>query len=157
MSAVDRGKVGQLEHVNAPQSLSPYPSKWSDQDFREAFESLRIPNEMFHHREHIRLAWVYSRHFPQEQALARMVQGIQAFAKHHGAASKYHHTITVAWMRLVWHAARPAPPAPDFNTFAAAHPHLFNPRLLEDFYSIARLQSDAARHAWFEPDLHSLP
>jgi hypothetical protein len=130
---------------------------WTDQDFREAFESLRIPNEMFQHREHIRLAWIYSRHYPQEQALARMVQGIQAFAKHHGAASTYHHTITVAWMRLIWHDARPAPPAQDFNTFAAAHPHLFHPRLLEYYYSKARLQSDAARHDWLEPDLRPLP
>jgi len=85
------------------------------------------------------------------------VQGIRAFAKHHGAGSKYHHTITVAWMRLVRHAARPAPPAQNFNSFAAAHPGLFNPQLLEDYYSKARLQSDAARHDWIEPDLRSLP
>jgi hypothetical protein len=146
--------------VNPPSGVSrraPYPSELSDQDFREAFESLRIASEMFHHREHIRLAWIYSRHFPQEQALSRMVQGIQAFARHHGAAAKYHHTVTVAWMRLVWHAANPSPPAPDFNAFAAAHPHLFNPRLLEYYYSKARLQSDAARYDWLDPDLRPLP
>jgi hypothetical protein len=112
---------------------------------------------MFHHREHIRLAWIYSRHFPQEQALSRMVQGIQAFAKHHGAASKYHHTITVAWMRLVRDAVRQAPQASDFNTFAAAHVHLIHPRLLEKYYSKARLQSDAARYGWLDPDLRPLP
>jgi hypothetical protein len=133
------------------------PDACSDEDFREAFESLKIPNEMFHHREHIRLAWIYSRQFPQEEALGRMMQGIQAFAKHHGAASKYHHTITVAWMRLVRDAVRQAPQAPEFNTFAAAHVHLFHPRLLEYYYSKARLQNDAARHGWVEPDLRSLP
>src|SRR5713226_10608174 len=137
MPGIDLSTAGPPENSPSGKPATTVPDACSDQDFREAFESLRIPNEMFHHREHIRLAWIYSRHFPQEEALARMVQGIQAFAKHHGAASKYHHTINVAWMRLVWHAARPAPPAPDFNTFAAAHPHLFNPRLLEDFYSIA--------------------
>src|SRR5260370_14877335 len=125
MSAVDRVKAGQLEHGYAPHSLSPYPSEWSDRDFREAFESLRIPNEMFHHHEHIRLAWIYSRHFPHEQALTRMVQGIRAFAEHHGAASKYHHTITVAWMPLVSPAARLAPPAPNFNTFPSPPPPPF--------------------------------
>jgi hypothetical protein len=146
-----------LEQASAPQPQSVHPSDWTDEDFREAFESLRIPKEMFHHREHIRLAWIYSCHFPPQQALARMVQGIQAFAKHHGAAAKYHHTITMAWMCLVRHAACPAPQAPDFSTFAVAHVHLFNPRLLEYYYSKARLQSDAARHAWIEPDLRSLP
>ena len=157
MPAVDRGTAGELERRSARQPLSTHPSDWTDQEFREAFESLQIPSEMFHHREHIHLAWMYSCNFPQEQALARMVQGIQAFAKHHGAAAKYHHTITAAWMRLVWHAVRQSSLAPDFHTFACAHPYLFHPRLLEDYYSAARLQSDAARHAWIEPDLRSLP
>lgn len=157
MPGIDHSAAGPAESLSSGKPAATIAEAWTDQDFREAFESLRIPNEMFQHREHIRLAWIYSRHYPQEQALARMVQGIQAFAKHHGAASKYHHTVTVAWMRLVWHDARPAPPAQDFNTFAAAHPHLFHPRLLEYYYSKARLQSDAARHDWFEPDLRPLP
>jgi hypothetical protein len=157
MPGIDLSTAGPPDNSPSRTPASAVPDAWTDEDFRDAFESLRIPNEMFHHREHIRLAWIYSRQYPQEQALALMVQGIQAFAKHHGAASKYHHTITVAWMRLVRHAVRLAPSAPDFNTFASAHPRFFNPRLLEYYYSKARLQSDAARHAWTEPDLRSLP
>jgi hypothetical protein len=157
MPGIDPFTIGLPENSSSRKPASTIPEAWTDQDFREAFESLKIPNEMFHHREHIRLAWIYSRHFPQDQALSRIVRGIQDFARHHGAAHKYHHTVTVAWMRLVWHAARPAPPAPDFDTFAAVHPHLFNPRLLEYYYSKARLQSDAARHDWLEPDLRPLP
>jgi hypothetical protein len=157
MPGIDFSTAGPPENSSSRRDASTVPEAWTDEDFREAFESLRIPNEVFHHREHIRLAWIYSRQYSQEQALARMVQGIQVFAKHHGAASKYHHTITVAWMRLVQHAVRQAAPTPDFNAFASAHPRLFNPRLLEYYYSRARLQSDAARHAWIEPDLRSLP
>jgi len=100
---------------------------------------------------------IYSRQFPQEEALGRMVQGIQAFAKHHGAAAKYHHTITMAWMRLVRHAVRHAPRAPDFNTFAAANAHLFHPRLSSITTRRPGFQNDAARHGWVEPDLRSLP
>jgi hypothetical protein len=157
MSAADLTKFKLAEGTFSARTEAPHPSSWNDQEFREAFESLKIPNEMFRHREHIRLAWIYSRHFPEEQALALMVQGIQAFAKHHGASAKYHHTITVAWMRLVRHAAHSVPPAPDLNAFASVHPRLFNPQLLEYYYSKARLQSDAARNAWIEPDLRSLP
>jgi hypothetical protein len=157
MQGTDLFAAGTRESSSSGKRGTTVPEAWTDQDFREAFESLRIPNEMFHHREHIRLAWIYSREYPQEQALARMVQGIQAFAKHHGAAAKYHHTITVAWMRLVRHAACAPPQAPDFNTFAAAHVHLFHPRLLEYYYSKARLQSDAARYDWLDPDLRPLP
>lgn len=157
MPAIDLSPLGPRENSSSGKPLTTIPEAWTDEDFREAFESLKIPNEMFHHREHIRLAWIYSREYPQEQALARMVQGIQAFAKHHGAAAKYHHTITLAWMRLVRHAVREAPQAADFNTFAAAHAHLFHPRLLEYYYSKARLQSDAARYDWLDPDIRPLP
>jgi hypothetical protein len=157
MPDIDLSTIGPRGNPSSGKPVTSIPDAWTDEDFREAFESLRIPNEMFRHREHIRLAWIYSCRFPEEQTLALMVQGIQAFAKHHGAASKYHHTITVAWMRLVRHAAHSVPPALDFNAFASAHPRLFNPRLLEYYYSQARLQSDTARHAWIEPDLRSLP
>jgi|SRR4029077_18814057 len=157
MAGIEVSTIGPGEGSSSGKPVTTVPEAWTDKEFREAFESLRIPSEMFHHREHIRLAWIYSRQYPQEQALTRMVQGIQAFAKHHGAAAKYHHTITVAWMRLVWHAARSAPQAPDFKTFAAAHVHLFHPRLLEYYYLKARLQSDAARNDWLDPDLHPLP
>jgi len=157
MPDIDLSTAGPPENSPSRRHVSTVPEAWTDEGFREAFESLRIPNEMFRHREHIRLAWIYSRQYPQEQALARMAQGIRAFAKHHGAASKYHHTITVAWMCLVHHAVRQVPPAQDFPAFAAAHPRLFNARLLEDHYSKARLQSDAARQAWIEPDLRPLP
>src|SRR6266852_29237 len=157
MPGIDLSMAGPTENSPSGKPAKNVPEDWADEDFREAFESLRIPNEMVHHREHIRLAWMYSRQFPQEEALVRMMQGIQAFAKHHGAASKYHHTITVAWMRLVRDAVRQPQQAQDFNTFAAAHVHLFHPRLLEYYYSKTRLQSDAARYGWLDPDLRPLP
>src|SRR5260370_22081828 len=144
MPRIDLSPAGPPEKSPPGKPATTVPDAWSDEDFREAFESLKIPNEMFHHREHNRLAWIYSRQFPQEEALGRMVQGIQAFAKHHGAAGKYHHTITVAWMRLVRHAVRQSLQAPDFNTFASSPVHLFPPRLLDDGYSKAPLQNHAA-------------
>src|SRR5258708_2560838 len=106
MPGIDLSTAGPPENSPSGKSATTVPDAWSDEDFREAFESLKVPTEMFHHREHIHLAWIYSRQFPQEEALGRMVQGIQAFAKHHGAVSKYHHTITVAWLRLVRRAVR---------------------------------------------------
>lgn len=157
MPGIDLSTAGPPDNLPSRTPASAVPDAWTNEDFRVAFESLRITNEMFRHREHIRLAWIYSCRFPEEQALALMVQGIQAFAKHHGAKSKYHHTITVAWMRLVRHAVREGPQAPDFDTFAADHPHLFHPRLLGYYYSKARLQSDAARYDWLDPDLRPLP
>jgi len=157
MPATDPGNAGQKENALAAQPPSPDPSDWTDQEFCEAFESLKIPGEMFRHREHIRIAWIYSTHFTGEEALSRMIDGIRAFAKHHGAETKYHHTITLAWMRLVHHAVRSMPPGGEFASFVAAHPHLLDPQLLGQYYSSEKLKSDAARYAWIEPDLRSLP
>jgi hypothetical protein len=157
MPAVNSRDARPEENTPAPQPQSRNPSDWTDQEFCEAFESLKIPNGSFRHREHIRIAWIYSTHFSGEEALSRMVDGIRAFAKHHGAESKYHHTITLAWMRLVHHAVRSMPPGGDFTSFVAAHPHLLDPQILGQYYSPEKLKSDAARRAWFDPDLRSLP
>lgn len=132
-------------------------SVWTDQEFCEAFESQRIPKEWFRHREHIRVAWIYTTRYPEEAAVSRMAHGIRAFAKHYGVEGKYHHTITLAWMLLVRQAVDASPMAADFASFAAANPRLLNVSLLADYYSAELLQSDVARAEWVEPDRCPLP
>src|SRR6266852_5261757 len=34
-------------------------SAWSDEGFLRAFEDLSFPADLFHHREHIHVAWLY--------------------------------------------------------------------------------------------------
>ncbi len=157
MPAVDFSKSRSLELNSPAQGLSPDISDWTDQEFCESFESLRIPNELFRHREHIRLAWIYLTCFSEKEAASRMVQAIRAFAKHHGAEAKYHHTITLAWMHLVAHEVRCSPAGQHFSSFLIANPHLLDQRLLAEYYSSARLKSDAARNGWLEPDRQPLP
>ncbi len=157
MPAVDFRNSHSPELESPAQGLSSDISDWTDQEFRESFESLRIPNELFRHREHIRLAWVYLTRFSEKEAVSRMVQGIRAFAKHNGAGGKYHHTITLAWMHLVRHEVRCSPAGQHFSSFLAANPHLLNSQLLADYYSSASLKSDAARNGWLEPDRQPLP
>src|SRR6059058_4957277 len=76
-------------------------SAWSDEDFLRAFEDLSFPADQFRHREHIRVAWLYLKSSDATRAAERMAAGIRRFANHHGATRKYHHTLTLAWMRLV--------------------------------------------------------
>jgi len=73
----------------------------SDEEFLRAFEDLSFPPDRFHHREHIRVAWLYLKSTDATRAAERMSEGIRRFANHHGATQKYHHTLTLAWMRLV--------------------------------------------------------
>jgi len=126
----------------------------ADEEFVRAFEACNTPNEGFHHRDHIRLAWIYHRLYGREAA-ARIAAAIRKFAAHHGKSDKYHETVTQAWMRLVAHCSEAE--TADFESFAARHPELLDKTLLSEFYSDALLQSDLARERFAAPDRKPLP
>jgi hypothetical protein len=133
------------------------PADLTDNQFIAAMEQLQISNANFHHRDHIRLAWAYLRNSDLPLAEQKVSHCIRRFAARDNAPRKYHHTITLVWMRIVAAAMRLTPAIHTFEEFAAAHPVLFNARLPWTFYSVASLSSDAARTAWLDPDLHPLP
>ncbi len=137
--------------------ISSGASAWSDQDFLRAFEELSFPAELFHHREHIRVAWLYLKSTDASRAAELMSEGIRRFANHHGATQKYHHTVTLAWMRLVAAALVVTPEEHAFERFLSAHPELTDTSLLAKYYSKELLQSAGAREGWVEPDLQPLP
>src|SRR5262249_61516758 len=72
-----------------------------DRDFVAAFEAGTLPNEAFHHRDHVRLAWLYLRELPPAQALTRFTEGLRRFAAVHGKPGLYHETITWAYLLLI--------------------------------------------------------
>jgi len=129
----------------------------SDEVLVEEFESCRLPAAQFHHADHIRLAWIYLGRMSEEEATARIEQVIRRFAAHHGVSGKYHHTITLAWMRLVAAARRATPDVRAFEVFAKRSPQLFDMKSLNLYYSAERLASRDAKVEWVEPDLLKLP
>lgn len=132
-------------------------SAWSDEEFLRAFEDLSFPADQFHHREHIRVAWLYLKSSDATRAAERMAAGILRFANHHGATQKYHHTLTLAWMRLVAAALVETPEGRNFAQFLAEHRELGDKDLLKKYYSPELLQTKGAREGWVEPDLQPLP
>jgi hypothetical protein len=131
-------------------------SELSDDQFVAAMEGLAVPKEAFRHRDHIRLAWLYLQRSNAEEAGERFSVTVRRFAVHHGVPEKYHHTITLAWMRLIAASAILTPHL-DFNEFVAAHPFLLDVKLPWAFYSSERLASAEARTGWSAPDLHPVP
>ena len=125
----------------------------TDEEFAASFEACTLPD--FTHRDHIRIAWIYLQRFPYARAVDAMEKGVRRFAAHHGAHDKYHHTLTLAWMRLV--AAAAADPSDDFEAFLARHPHLLERDAPRRYYSGELLNSAPARAGWVEPDLNVLP
>ena len=71
----------------------------TDSDFVTAFEACALSNEDFHHRDHVRLAWLYLKDLPPEEALARFATGLRRFAHAHGKPGLYHRRSTLAGHR----------------------------------------------------------
>ena len=125
----------------------------TDEEFARAFEDLTLPNSAFHHRDHVRLAWIYLRRHPALEALARFTEGLRRFAAFHGHPGLYHETITWAYVLLVQERRQDG--ARDWPAFAAANPDLmaWKPSLLEDrYYRTETLWSERARRAFVWPD-----
>jgi len=124
----------------------------TDLEFLHAFESGRISPADFHHRDHLRLAWVQIGQLGAEGAAAAVASDIRRFAEEHGHHRLYHETLTRFWVRIVAHCAQPT-----FEETLARHPMLLSKELPLHHWNRDTLFSQEARAAWVEPDLLPLP
>jgi GNAT superfamily N-acetyltransferase len=146
---------------NDEHSLEAPPSRGSDEWFLEQFESRQWPLAQWHHRQHIKLAYLYLRRYSFDEATTRIRAGIQSY----NAANKipdtptsgYHETMTQAWLRLVDFALRENGPAESADHFFDAHPELWQSKTLRLFYSRDRFMSAEAKQKFIEPDLAPFP
>ncbi len=127
----------------------------NDIEFLGAFERGHL--HPFRHADHVRMAWLYLRQYGTDKGIVCIRKGLKHFATAHGAADKYHETITLFWVKLVDYARQHVAQTDDFEAFIAHCDHLLDTRLLAQHYSPARLASDMARRGWIEPDLKPLP
>jgi hypothetical protein len=128
----------------------------ADERFLAAFEAGQIANEGFHHRDHLRLAWIQVRRLGLERASEAVAGAIREFAARHGRADRYHDTMTRFWLRVVAiginrHGSL------RFDDLLAAEPHLLDKNLPFRHWSRELMASDEARRQWVEPDLGPMP
>ena len=130
----------------------------SDREFRAAFEAGAYAPADFSHRAHVRLAYVYLADSDVDLALERMRAALMAFLSHHGIpASKYHETLTRAWVLAVHHFMHRSPEASSADDFIERNPMLLDSKIMLTHYSADRLLSDAARADFVEPNLDPIP
>jgi len=128
----------------------------NDEEFLTAFEACTI--EEFHHRDHIKAAYLYLQPHPLEEAVARVRTGLQALAVAWSAPvddleKGYHETMTQAWVRLVHVTLIDHGAAESADAFCDQHPQLMQKTRLELFYSRDRLMTWTAKREFVEPDL----
>lgn len=128
----------------------------NDDEFLAAFESCTL--DEFHHRDHVKVAYLYLRRYPLDDAIAKVRAGLQALAVAWNAPvddleKGYHETMTQAWVRLVHLTLRDCGVAESANAFCDGQPQLMHKTRLELFYSRERLMTWEAKRGFVEPDL----
>ncbi|MDQ3283038.1 MAG: hypothetical protein M3Q69_16685 [Acidobacteriota bacterium] len=121
-----------------------------DRELVARFEDCTLPPHCFHHRAHVRIAWIYLREHPLLSALTRFRDSIQRYAGSLGALAKYHETVTFAFVFLI-HERMQLAPHDTFDAFAAANEDLFGD-ILSRYYSKDTLASEVARRTFVMPD-----
>jgi len=133
----------------------------SDDDFLEQFETGAWPLEDWHHRQHIKVAYLYLSRYPFETAMSRIRERIKAYNLGHNIpdlpTSGYHETMTQAWMRLVNSTLRQFGPAESADAFFERSPQLSEKKILRLFYSADVFMSPRAKFEFLESDLIPLP
>ena len=132
----------------------------TDEEFLSAFEACTLTD--FHHRDHIKLAYLHLLRHPPEEAAAKVGAGLRKFAAFHGAPTDkldvgYHETMTQAWVRLVHATLCEYGPAESADAFFEKQPQLAQKDSLRFFYTRDRLYSWQAKKEFIEPDLAPLP
>jgi hypothetical protein len=120
------------------------------------FEARTLANDAFRHREHVRLTWIYLTREPPEAVADRLCRSLLVLATSHGVPQRFHHTLTVAWVRII-DAARRAHPDLPFDALVDACPLLLDKDAPLAYYTREHLYSDDARKFWLEPNLKPLP
>jgi hypothetical protein len=134
----------------------------NDEAFLQQFEDCTWPFDQWHHRQHIKVAYLYLLRYPSlDNAIDRMRTAIKRYnaAQHVPEAPDrgYHETVTQAWMRLVHFTVSAYGPSANADEFFERHPQLWQFKVLRLFYSQEKLMSAEAKVRFVPPDITELP
>ena len=129
-----------------------------DRRFRAQFEAGQFPPAQFDHRAHLRLAYIYLAEHGTDKACQLMQHALLTFITSNGVdPSKYHDTITRAWIMAVRHFMEISPDAESADAFIENNPRMLDAGIMLTHYSAEVLFSDEARARFVEPDLDPIP
>ena len=118
------------------------------------FENDAVPEDSFHHADHVRLAFAYLCEYPVLQALEKFASALKRFATARGKTQLYNETITWALMLLIRERMARAGHQQVWVEFAAHNPDLFNWKdsVLKKYYREETLASELAKGTFLFPD-----
>ena len=125
----------------------------SNEELIHRFEADTIPEDSFHHADHVRLAFAYLCKYPVLQALEKFAGALKRYAAARGKPDRYHETITHAYFFLI-HERMARSPGADWGKFARENSDLLQWKdgILSRYYQEETLKSDLARNVFVFPD-----
>ncbi len=125
----------------------------SNQEFIRCFENDALPEDSFHHADHVRLAFAYLREYPVLQALEKFASALKRFATTRGKTQLYNETITFAYLFLIRERMARCEGV-GWEEFAHQNPDLliWKDGILSHYYQEATLRSELARNVFVFPD-----
>ena len=130
----------------------------SDREFIAQFEDCSLPAAAFHHRDHVRLAWLYLKGMPLLEAIARFCDGLKRFATANGKPDRYHETVSWAFLFLIHQRMMESQESSSTDLswpeFAATNTDLLNwkENILHRYYTAETLRSLRAKKSFLLPD-----
>jgi hypothetical protein len=135
--------------MTALPQLAPEPA-----DVLTAFERGTLDPAQFNHRLHLSLAWTYLQRDGFPEGALHFRRHLQAYVAKVGAESKYHETITWAYLALLnEELSLRSPPEESFDTMIQRRPDLLDHRngAIARCYRKAQLDSPDARRVFLLP------
>jgi hypothetical protein len=125
----------------------------TNQELIRGFENDAVPEESFHHADHVRLAFTYLCEYPVLQALEKFANALKRFAAARGKTQLYNETITCAYFFLI-RVRMVRSESADWEEFARHNSDLliWKGGILGRYYKETTLKSDLARAVFLFPD-----
>src|SRR5437870_3020069 len=126
----------------------------TDEEFIERFENCTLSGAEFHHRDHVRVVWLYLRSNSVLETLARFSAGLKRFATANGKPNLYHETITWAYVFLIHERMQRNEGKRGWQDFVERNADLFDwkDNILKAYYRDETLSSERARRTFVFPD-----
>lgn len=129
-----------------------------DVKFKDRFEAGEALPSNFHHRDHLRLVFVYLCESDVKTASQKMRSSLKNFLKNNDIpVSKYHETLTYSWVQAVKHFMEKAGRVTSFDAFIRVDDRLLDTDIMLTHYARETLFSEQARAKFVPPDIQPIP
>lgn len=123
-----------------------------------AFDAATLDIDAFHHREHVRLAYILLVLNEVPSAHNKIRTGLLRLLEQNGLAGAFfHETLTIAWMQAIKHFMYLSPNTDSSEDFIQQNPVVMDKEIMFTHYSRALIEQDIARSQFVPPDLQPIP